>query len=175
METEKERCMKMMNTYKKAVCMLTGLMLMAAVAGCGAADRNTSYDFYKATNVSYSGGDYGPKDMWIKLYDTDKVELFLIDEPNTGKYELDGHKLNITLDGGETKIKASLDDGEIEFDYGNTEWSFEEADEDDGDDDSAGDGEVLGRLYDLHQRVESLGFNVDGIDTKSLYKDLLDD
>lgn len=165
--------MNKMDTYKKAVCMLTGLMLMATVAGCGAADRNTSYDYYEATNVSYGGGDYAPKDMWIKLYDADKVELFLIDEPNTGRYELDGRKLNITLDGGETKIKASLDDGEIEFEYGNTEWLFTEADEGDGD--SEGGGEVLGRLYDLHQRVERSGFSVDGIDAKSLYKDLLDD
>ncbi len=166
--------MNKMNTWKKAACMLIGLMLMASVAGCGAGEKNTKYDYYEATGLSYDGGDYIPKDMWIKLYDTDKIELFLLDEPNVGKYELDGRKLNITLDGGETKIKASLDDGEIEFDYGDTEWVFAEADDDDDSESAGGDGEVLDRLYKLHQSVENSGFSVDGIDTKSLYKDLLE-
>ena len=163
------------NTCKKAACMLIGLMLLASIAGCGAGDKNTKYDYYEATGFTYDGSDYIPKDMWIKLYDTDKVEMFLMDEPNTGKYTLDGRKLNITLDGGETKIKASLDDDTIEFDYGDTEWEFTQADDEDDDDSAGADGEVLDRLYNLHQRVESSGFSVDGIDVESLYKDLLDD
>ncbi len=192
--TDKEKAMKdNRRSYGKAVCLLVGAMVMVTLSGCGKdSKKEERYDYYAGDMFAYDDTYYVPKDMWIKLYRGDKAEIYIMDDVNTGTYEEDDEKLTLYFDGGETRIKGKLIDDTISFEYEDADWVFVEADEDDRDVDSdkddedddkdsdkkskkkSSDGEVLDKLYNLHEATSS--FDIDpGIDVEDLYKDFMDE
>ncbi len=181
-------------SYSIAVCLLIGGMVMTTLSGCGKdSKKEERYDYYSGDVFCYDDTYYVPKDMWIKLYRGDKAEIYIMDDVNTGTYELDDEKLVLLFDNGETKIKGELIKDTISFDYADADWVFVEADEDtdskdadtkddEKDDDkgskkskkSSSDGEVLDKLYKIHQATSSYDVDTD-IDIESLYKDFLNE